>query len=103
VNAGDRTSWTLSVYLENRISASPKLKVGTDRIDEQCSADAEYRWPMALGMPPRALMALLRAHTGGEGSDRACKGTVQWASCAHALISATPMRSPRRCVCRRLR
>jgi hypothetical protein len=45
VNAGDRTSWTLSVYLENRISASPKLKVGTDRIDEQCSADgAEYRW-----------------------------------------------------------
>jgi hypothetical protein len=33
VNAGDRTSWTLSVYLENRISAS-KLKVGTDPIDE---------------------------------------------------------------------
>jgi hypothetical protein len=66
VNAGDRTSWTLSVYLENRISASPKLKVGTDRIDEQCSADgAEYRRVNGTG-------------NATAGSDGAVKGTCGW-------------------------
>ncbi len=64
VNAGDRTSWTLSVYLENRISASPKLKVGTDRIDEQCSADECRGLPLAYGTGNAA-----------AGSDGAVKGT----------------------------